>query len=156
MSTTALYGSWLSLGLLGLVAALLYWLWKDRRRRDANLSADDRHHFLGEDMRRSVVLVILTLLAVGIFVGSRWPATVNGRPSPRFLATWIGIVALIVVLLVLAMIDWLATQRYARRHREIIVREGMKALREEVEAHRNATQGDTFGEATNGVAEDGS
>ena len=53
-------------------------------------------------------------------------------PNPNFIETWIGVFILVMVLLVLAMVDWLATRSYAARHRRAIVREGLEILREEM------------------------
>jgi hypothetical protein len=44
----------------------------------------------------------------------------------------VGVFGLVVLLLVLAMVDWSATRRYETRHREAIAREGLEILRDEM------------------------
>ena len=132
VSPTSYYGFWLALGLIGIVGFLLLWQWKDRRNREDNLSEADRGHFWYQDVRRWVVAGTMTLLAVGIYYGSRLPYRLKGRPNLVFLETWLAVFALILILIGLAFLDWLATRNYARRHRNEIVREGMEILRDEI------------------------
>ncbi len=132
MSPTAYYGAWLALGMIGVVAGLVYWQWADRRGRGEDLSDEDRSHFTRQDWRRGVVALLMAIVAVGVYVGSTLPSLANGRPNLTFVAIWLGIFILILVLVVLALFDWLATQRYARRHRDAIVREGMRVFHDEI------------------------
>jgi uncharacterized membrane protein len=133
VSPTSYYGSWLAIGLIAVVALLLAWQWAERRQRGAiDLPDDDRIHFRRQDVRRWVVAGALTLLAVGIHFGSRLPYKRGGRPNPAFIEVWLAVFVLILVLLGLALADWLSTRAYARRHRTAIVREGMEILREEM------------------------
>jgi len=111
---------------------LLVWLWLDRRNRETDLSKDDELHFSLQDTRRTVVAGIMFVLSAGLYAGARIDPRINGQPNLRFVQVWLGIAMLVVLLLVLALIDWLATQQYARRHRRAIVREGLEILRDEL------------------------
>lgn len=117
---------------------LLVWLWLDRRNREAQLSKDDELHFSLQDTRRTVVAGIMFVLAAGLYAGARIDPRINGQPNVRFVELWLGIAMLVVLLLVLAMFDWVATQRYARRHRRAIVREGLEILRDEMRLRMSA------------------
>ena len=115
-----------------LVAGLLGWReWVDRRDRAEELSPEDARHFGHQDTRRTLGLVVMVVLAVGLVVGSRVPIKVDNRTNPQFLAIWLGIFVLILFLLSLAMIDWLALRVFARRHRNEILRERIEILKEE-------------------------
>ncbi len=136
MSATSFYGSWLALGLAAAAVALVGWQLAERRHRGASPSEADRDHFRGQDARRRVVAGSVSLLAAGVYLGSRIPYRREGRPNLAFLQTWLAVFLLIMLLLVLALLDWLATRRYARRHRDAIVREGMEILRDKMRARR--------------------
>jgi hypothetical protein len=105
--------------------------WYERRRREPNLSKDDVRHFARQDVRRAVVGMVMVLLALGIGVGSRVAHQRAGRANPWFLATWLAVFGLILVLLCLALVDWVATWLYGRRHRRKIAREQLQFLREQ-------------------------
>ena len=137
---------WTSLALavaVGLVATLLgLRLWWERADRDRHLPADDRNHFILQDLRRAVGIALMAFVAFGVYVGSRLPSRIvrpvaaqgasamEAHPNRRFLALWMGVFAAVVILLALAMIDWLSTRRYARRHRREMDRERFEILRE--------------------------
>ena len=112
-------------------------------------------------------------LAFGVYVGSRLPIFVvepvdpasevrgdGGRgavqsalethPNRRFLAVWMGVFASVVLLLGLALIDWISTRRYAERHRRAMNRERLEILRETIRLSH--TREDGLGERpTSGV-----
>src|SRR5215208_4093625 len=113
---SAAAGLALSVGLIVVGIALAAWLHYERSHREIGLPRDDAVHFARQDVRRAAVALILAFLSVGILVGSRISPGAAGRMNPLFLQIWIGVSVLVVVLLVLAMIDWLATRAYARRH----------------------------------------
>lgn len=114
------------------VAALLGWReWSDRLARPADPSPEDARHFHHQDSRRTIGLVILSLLAVSLVVGSRLPPKIEGRASTPFLIVWLAVFLLIALLLALALIDWLALRIFARRHRSRILRERIETLRDE-------------------------
>jgi UDP-N-acetylmuramyl pentapeptide phosphotransferase/UDP-N-acetylglucosamine-1-phosphate transferase len=116
-----------------LVAGLLSWReWVDRRGRPLQeLSPEDVRHFSHQDRRRTLGIVVLIALAVGLLVGSRIPHKLGIQSNPQFLAIWFGVFLLISLLLFLAMIDWLALRIFARRHRSRILRERIEILRDE-------------------------
>lgn len=131
-------------------------LWWERKTRDDELPAADRKHFLLQDLRRGLGIALMTSLAIGVYVGSRLPTfvvepvdprlrgsavTVAGalvqsaletHPNRRFLAVWMGVFASVVLLLGLALIDWISTRRYAERHRRAMNRERLELLRETI------------------------
>ena len=123
----------LAIGLACVAGLLLLWQWLEGRRRGADLSDDDAAHFARQSWRRGIVAGVMVLLAVGVFVGSRLdPRDAVGRPNVRYLQTWLGVFLLVFILFVLAVADWLATRRYARRQRYAIVREGLEILKDEM------------------------
>jgi hypothetical protein len=138
-----------------LVAGLLGWReWVDRRSRPLDLSPEDARHFGHQDRRRALGLVVLVALAVGLFVGSRIPHKLGNQTNPQFLGIWFGVFLLILLLLFLAMIDWLALRIFARRHRSQILRERIEILKEEAlrrkaggidgNGHHEGSAGDFF------------
>jgi hypothetical protein len=122
----------LSLGVAA-VAVLLGWRqWQERRRREPELTPADSRHFARQDLRRGLGVLVLALLAVGLAAGSRVEPRVAARTNPLFIPLWLGILGLSFVLLVLALLDWLATRLYARRHVRAIARERLAILRDEL------------------------
>jgi hypothetical protein len=112
------------------VAGLLGWKeWHDRRARDSDLSPEDSRHFGHQDLRRAIGIVVMGLLAVGLFVGSRIPPRIANKTNTQFLGIWLGVFLLILFLLGLALIDWFALRIFARRHRDQILRERIELLR---------------------------
>ncbi len=129
-------------------------LWRERRTRDGSLPVADRRHFLFQDLRRAFGILLMGYLALGVYIGSRLPLfvlepkdpgeagpveltagavivpVVEAHPNRRFLIVWLGVFASVVILLGLAMIDWIATRRYARRHRREMHQERLEILRE--------------------------
>ncbi|AGA26009.1 hypothetical protein [Singulisphaera acidiphila] len=121
----------LSIGIVAVAIVLLIWLWYERRERDTELSEHDARHFKRQDFRRALVALILLVLAFEIFVGSPMEPIVRGRKNYAFFVIWLSAFALILGLLLLAMLDWLATRLYARRHLQQLARERLEILREE-------------------------
>lgn len=122
----------LSIG-VGVVALLLAaWLWYERRLRDPELSDEDAAHFARQDVRRGAVAVILLLIAAGLSIGSRVEPRAAGRANQTFVLVWLGVSVLILVLLLLATFDWIATRTYARRHIRALARERSEIIRDEV------------------------
>jgi hypothetical protein len=142
---------------VAMIAALLgLRLWWEHKTRDDQLPAPDRKHFLLQDLRRGLGIALMAFLALGVYAGSRLPtfvvepgdprlrgpaATVAGavvqsaletHPNRRFLAVWMGVFASVVLLLGLALIDWISTRRYAERHRREMSRERLEILRETI------------------------
>jgi hypothetical protein len=114
-------------------AAFLGWRqWRDMRTRPAELSALDRNHFFRQDVRRLVGTIVLALLSVAIGIGGRMPHRVNGVANTRFIQLWAGVVFLIAALLILALLDWISTQLYLRRHRLKLAQEGLSIVEAEL------------------------
>jgi hypothetical protein len=111
--------------------------WYESRARDKTLSDPDRAHFIRQDVRRGLGVVVMLALALGLYLGSRVPFRAAQRPNPTFVEVWLAIIALLVVLLVLAMLDWVATRIYARRQRQLMARERQRMLREVFGSQRN-------------------
>ena len=125
-----------------IVAALLGWReWSDRRSREPGPAPEDRAHFVAQDARRSVGIVVLVLLALGIAIGSRTPIRLDHLANPLFVAIWLGVFVLIGMLLSLAMFDWIALRRYAHRQRSRILRERSEMLREHARLKNSAGPG---------------
>lgn len=147
--------AWASLTLsvaVGTVALLLgLRLLSERRNRTDELSVADRKHFLIQDLRRGLGIMLMAFLAVGVYAGSRLPTFVDeagkadvkagagadaahvvrdAHPNNVFLAVWLGVFTSVVLLLGLALIDWISTRRYAQRHRREMNRERIDILRE--------------------------
>lgn len=140
-------------------------LWWERQSRDAYLTAADRRHFFFQDLRRGFGLILMAYLAFGVYVGSRLPtfvmepavsrpaaqgndaAGLMGRtplerhPNRQFLAVWIGVFASTLLLLGLAVVDWIATRRYARRHRDEMDRQRLALFRDTIR-HAHAAEND--------------
>ncbi len=72
----------------------------------------------------------MLVLAAGLYFGSRIPPQVAGRANMLFVQAWIAITGLIIVMLGLALLDWIATRMYARRQRRILASERRRILRE--------------------------
>jgi hypothetical protein len=114
---------------VGLIAAILALRQRyERGHRDANLSDADTRHFARQDFRRAIAAGVMGLLALGIVVGEHISHKVAGKANPWFLAVWLTIFGLILVLLWLALVDWLATWHYARRHHRAMARERFQLL----------------------------
>jgi hypothetical protein len=129
------------------LAAQLLW---DRRRRDRRLPGSDRRHFLLQDVRRVTGICLMDLLAVGVYIGSRLPTRVivsasEAHPNRLFLADWLAVFAFLTALVGLAVLDWIATRRYARRHRDAMNKERIEILGDTVRKSRAAEDGHSNG-----------
>ncbi|WP_422927038.1 hypothetical protein [Singulisphaera sp. PoT] len=135
-------GVLLSIAVAAVAILLVLWLGHEHANRDAsNLSEEDANHFTRQDRRRGFVAFILLLLSAGISYGSRLEPLVNGRTNRLFIQIWLGIFVLVFTLLLLAMFDWIATRRYARRHLRSLIKERAEIYREQVRLRTKAQQG---------------
>jgi hypothetical protein len=132
VSTSALLGAVLSAGVILVALALGFWQWHDCRLRPTGLSPEDHAFFRNQELRRWTVFALMLVVGVLLLVGTRISHLVGGQPNPLFVQTWIVILALVFALFMLALFDWVATGRYARRHRQEITREGLEILRDEL------------------------
>jgi protein-S-isoprenylcysteine O-methyltransferase Ste14 len=110
--------------------------WYERQSRETDLSEFDRGYFARQDLRRAIGVVVMVLLAVGMWVGARLEPTTDRRANLGFVGVWLAVIGLIIVLLALALTDWWATRRYARRMRRSIARERVELLREALHKYR--------------------
>jgi drug/metabolite transporter superfamily protein YnfA len=126
----------ISLALAGLVlvaAAFLAWRqWRDVRTRPADLPPLDRNHFARQDLRRVVGTIVLALLGVAIAFGGQMPHMINGQANTKFIQLWAGVAFLIAALLMLAMLDWISTRLYFKRHRQRLTNEGLSIVEAEL------------------------
>jgi hypothetical protein len=104
--------------------------WYESRARERDLSDLDRSHFARQDLRRGVGVAVMLMLAFFIWIGARIEPKIAGKANLTFLEVWLAVVVLIMVLLFLALMDWLATRTYARRLRRSLARERVELLRE--------------------------
>ena len=132
----------ISIGVTFIAVALGLRQWHERRQRETDLSGLDASHFVRQDLRRGLGVVVMLLLAVGLSAGSRLDPRLGGKANPVFVDVWLGVFLLILILLGLAVLDWVATRLYARRHRRAMARERLEILRDEVKLHRQLDTGD--------------
>ena len=104
--------------------------WYESRARGPNLSDLDRGYFSRQDLRRWLGVVIMLVLALGIWIGAKTEPKIAGKANVAFVRVWLAVIVLILVLLALALFDWLATRVYARRLRRSLARERVELLRE--------------------------
>jgi hypothetical protein len=133
----------LTAGGIMLVAIFLgLWQWYDRRARETNLDEMDQDFFRRQDFRRWVGIGVMAALALAIaiepFASARIRESSKGLWQLGMLS---GLVGLIVALITLALFDWTATQRYARRHRRELSNEHGKIM---LDVIRRAGSSDSF------------
>jgi uncharacterized membrane protein YfcA len=115
---------------VGVIAgALALRQWYERHTREPGLSDADSHHYARQDFRRGVAGAVMVLLALGIAVGAQLGHKVAGEANSWFLEVWFIVFVLVLVLLGLAMADWIATRRYARRQHRAMAREQFQLLK---------------------------
>jgi hypothetical protein len=118
---------------ISLIAAFLALReWYERRARETDLSEADQLHFARQDVRRSVGVGVIFAIVVILLVSSAIEPRIKGRANLFFIELWVVVLGLIIVLLVLAMFDWMGTRSYARRQRRQIIRESLAGIRKEV------------------------
>ncbi|MCI0680738.1 MAG: hypothetical protein L0Y71_01425 [Gemmataceae bacterium] len=117
-----------------LVVVAVYFGWRQRStlaqlRHDVHIAPEDRLYYVRQIRRRlicSVLLVLLAGMVVGWFLLNRdvaalrpaagEPLTEEAKASIRFIATyWIVALGLVLVILVLACFDFMATARFGMR-----------------------------------------
>jgi hypothetical protein len=123
---------------------------------DIELSADDRRYLHRRAIARIVGAVFMCLLAILIVGGVVLegslqdlhpeepvvPPPESAKESLRILAGyWIGTVLVLMVVMMLAVFDWVATARYGARQRRQLLEESREALAAEVERIRHDRHG---------------
>jgi cytochrome c oxidase assembly factor CtaG len=119
----------------------------ERRARAAVLEDPDRRHFARQDARRRTGTVVLALAGLGIAWGSGIDPKGDERSKRLFLAVWLAVMLLVLVLMVLAFLDVLATQLYARRHRRALAAERRRVLKDWFKPRRSSPWPGPDGEA---------
>jgi hypothetical protein len=104
--------------------------WYEWRARESDLSYRDRVYFFRQDVRRGLGVAVMLILAAGLYFGSRIPPRVAGHANLTFIQVWLAIVSLIMVMLGLALLDWISTRLYARRQHRSLASERERILRE--------------------------
>lgn len=121
------------------IALILGWFERlERASRPEPSSDEDRDHYNRRDHRRSTGLTLLCLVGLGIFVGSRIPIHRDGTSNLAFVMLWLTIFSMIFALLALALKDWRELRLFARRHRQMIIRERWKIVEDEARRSRSA------------------
>jgi hypothetical protein len=115
--------------------------WYERKARATDLSEADRAHFTRQDWRRGLGVGIMCILALILPLGSRLEPKVRGKANVLFLAVWMIVLVLLVALLLLAMLDWVATRLYASRQRKSMFREHTDSLREQAKSAISSRHG---------------
>jgi hypothetical protein len=135
----------LSCGILLVTLFLGLWQRFEQRSRDPETNDDDREFFRRQDRRRYAGIAVMVALALSILVDpllfSVLPASSALREKsvsgPISMAIWLIVCVVIVVLLVLAFLDLLATRQYALRHRQALEHERSKLVLELI--HRSGS-----------------
>jgi hypothetical protein len=121
----------LSTGIAMIAVFLALRQWYERRAREPDLSPTDRRHFVRQDIRRGLGVVVMLVLAIAVYIGSRIAPKVGGAGGAAnlaFVQIWLAVSGLIVVMLCLALFDWVATRTYARRQRQYLAAERLRIL----------------------------
>jgi hypothetical protein len=104
--------------------------WYECRAREPDISDRDRRYFFRQDVRRGLGVAVMFILALGLYFGSRIPPKVAGHANMTFVRVWLAISSLILVMLGLALLDWISTRLYARRQHRSLLSERQRILRE--------------------------
>jgi putative copper export protein len=104
--------------------------WYERRAREVDLPDADRRYFFRQDVRRWLGVAVMLILAALLYVGSRVPPKIGDRANLNFVQVWLVVGGLIVVMLVLALLDWISTRVYAHRQQRHLASERLRLLRE--------------------------
>ncbi len=117
-------------------------LWQARRHRfEEAVSEDDTRHYASRDRRRAGVATVLALIGLGMIATTGIDARRSPADARLWGWSWLGILALTIVLLVLALLDWLATVSYARRQVRALAEEHRSLLTEAIRHHASRHDG---------------
>lgn len=117
-------GTVLIVVLLTLALAFGVRQWLDRRRRSDKLTAEDARYFRAQDARRGLGSFVMLLIALAMGWGLMIDPRGDARRGQRFVAVWVLVFALVLLLVALAWLDLWAIRRFARRQRLAILEEG--------------------------------
>jgi uncharacterized membrane protein len=124
--------------------------WYEQRARPTPLPPADAEHYARQDRRRWAGVVALGAISICALLGSRTSSRVDGKGNPAFVLIWVGVLGLILVLMVLAMTDWMATRRLALRHRKQLLRDSIDAIRRDRDGKENRPSPPAQDEGKNG------
>lgn len=112
------------------------------RLRADELSAEDSSHFFLQDRRRWQVAGLLMAVGVLMIVGSGFEPW--DRQSGRAWGLiWLSVSSLVMIVLLLAIRDWISVRSYAGRLRREFLAERLEALRQERNRLANRDRGPT-------------
>jgi hypothetical protein len=129
VSALETYGLILAAGVFVVTLVLIRGHWSELSGPVRGDSPVEIAHYRHQSARRRLMSTLMISQAVLILLGSTVRHEVDGRPNPLFILIWLTVCVLVVVLLVLAAIDWLMIQKFARWMRVEIVRGGVEALK---------------------------
>jgi uncharacterized membrane protein len=124
-------GSVIAASLVVLALGFGYRIWVERSRRDPALPVQDRTFFERQDRRRLAGSVLMLAIASSMGLGLALSPPTTRAEARTWGIAWLAASLFVCVLLVLAMVDWLAIRVYANRHRRALFRERLDALHAE-------------------------
>lgn len=122
----------LALGVAMIAAFLGLRQWYEHRGRSESSSTEDDVHFRRQDVRRWAGVVVMLALALDVFWGSWIEPQIAGRGNPWFAVVWLVVLSLILLMLGLALLDLLATRKYARRQRHDLLMDHLEEVRRQL------------------------
>ena len=123
---SASQGLAIGVSMISLFLGLRQW-YEGRARWD--VADDDRSFYRRQDVRRWLGVVVLSTLAGVVFAASRVRPWEGGKGNIAFVAVWLAVLGLIALTLGVALWDWIATWRFARRKRRALLRDHVEELR---------------------------
>lgn len=118
-------------------------LWYERRGRGEGELHGERAFFRLQDLRRALGIVLMTALALMTAYGGRISHRIGDKANLGFVVVWFSVVVLVVLLLVLALVDSMATLRFARRARQRMIRERLQIVQESLAASQHSETDDS-------------
>ncbi len=138
----------LALGVTMIAAFLGLRQWYERKARGELDGPEEAAFFRRQDVRRWLGVGVMLALAIEVFLGASVEPRAGGRGNPRFVVVWLVVLSLIVVMLGLALADWLATRAYGLRKRKAIFRAQIDELRQTIRQRASERAGGDPSETT--------
>lgn len=123
---SACQGLAVGVSLISLFLGLRQW-YEYRARGD--LSGHDEKFYNRQNVRRWLGVTGLAVIALVMFAGSWVHPRVAGKGNVAFVVLWLAVLSLIVLTLLVALWDWVATWQYAREQRRAMLRDHVDELR---------------------------
>ena len=108
------YGILLAAGVFVVAFLLIGGHWSELRGHARSESTYEQDHYARQGARRRVMSTLMMGEGLLIVVGSLVSPKIKDAPNPVFVLTWMSVCVLVLVLLILAAIDWWMIQRFAR------------------------------------------